>query len=89
MTASPQDLNWLSDNLLFLFKTKAEHAATMSNGIRYDLRLTDHGIVGKPQAINLDDIASPPKDPGAAPYGPADREDYPEGSRWVETLTIE
>ena len=89
MTATPEDLNWLSDNLLFLYKTKAEHSATMANGIRYDLRLTEHGIVGKPQAVNLDDIASPPKDLTVAPYGPADRDDYPEGSRWVETLTIE
>ena len=89
MTATPTNLDWLSDNLLFLYKTKAEHAATMANGIRYDLKLTDHGIVGKPQAVNLDDIASPPKDATAAPYGPTDRDDYPDGSRWVETLTIE
>lgn len=88
-SASPKDLNWLADNLLFMYKTKAEHAATMTNGIRFDLKPTDHGIVGMPQAINLDDIASPPKDPAAAPYGPGDREDYPEGSRWVDRLTIE
>ncbi len=88
-TASPTDLNWLADNLLFLYKTKTEHAATMANGIRFDLKLTDRGITGTPQAINLDDIASPPKDPAAAPYGPADRDDYPEGSRWVDRLTIE
>ena len=89
MTASPTDLNWLADNLLFLYKTRQEHAATMANGIRFDLKLTDHGIVGTPQAINLDDISSPPKDPKAAPYGPADRDDYPEGSRWVSSLSIE
>ena len=89
MTASPKNLNWLADNLLFLFKTKTEHAATMENGIRFDLKMTDRGITGTPQAINLDDIASPPKDPAAAPYGPAERDDYPEGSRWVDRLTIE
>jgi hypothetical protein len=89
MTATPQDLNWLADNLLFLYKTKSEHAATMANGIRFDLKLTDRGIVGKPQAVNLDDIASPPKDLTAAPYGPGDRDDYPDGSRWVDTLRIE
>ncbi len=89
MTASPKDLDWLADNLLFLYKTKTEHAATMRNGIRFDLKMTDRGIVGTPQAIDLDDIASPPKDPSVAPYGPGDREDYPEGSRWVDRLTIE
>lgn len=89
MTATPKDLDWLADNLLFLYKTKKEHAATMTNGIRYDLKLTDAGIVGKPQAINLDDIASPPKDKVKAPYPPSDRDDYPPGSRWVEMLKIE
>ena len=88
-TASSKDLNWLADNLLFMYKTKAEHAATMANGIRFDLKSTDHGIAGTPQAVNLDDIASPPQNPAAAPYGPGDREDYPEGSRWVDRLTIE
>ena len=88
-TASPTDLNWLADNLLFLYKTKAEHAATMTNGIRFDLTLTDHGITGTPQAVDLDAIASPLQDPTVPPYGPGDREDYPEGSRWVDRLTIE
>lgn len=71
MKASPKDLDWLADNLLFMYKTKAEHAATMRNGIRFDLKMTDHGIVGTPQAIDLDDIASPPKDASVAPTGRA------------------
>ena len=89
MTASPKNLDWLADNLLFMFKTKAEHAATMTNGVRFDLKLTDHGIVGAPQAINLDDISSPPPNKTVAPFPPADRDDYPDGSRWVNQITIE
>ena len=89
MTASPKNLDWLADNLLFMFKTKAEHAAMMDNGVRFDLKLTDHGIIGKPQAINLDDISSPPSNKTLPPYPPSDRDDYPDGSRWISEITIE
>ena len=88
-TASPKNLDWLADNFLFMFKTKAEHAAMMDNGVRFDMKLTDHGISGKPQAINLDDISSPPPNKTLAPYPPSDRDDYPDGSRWISEITIE
>ena len=88
-TASPKNLDWLADNFLFMFKTKAESAAMMDNGIRFDMKLTDHGIVGKPQAVNLDDISSPPSDKTVAPYPASDRDDYTDGSRWISEITIE
>lgn len=89
MTATATDLNWLADNLLFMFKTKAEFGANLNNGIRYDLKLTDHGIAGKPQAVDLNAISFPPKNTTVPPFAPADRDDYPDGSRWVTSLTIE
>ena len=89
MTASPKNLDWLADNFLFMFKTKAELGAMMNNGVRFDMKLTDHGISGKPQAINLDDISSPPANKTVPPYPPSDRDDYPDGSRWISEITIE
>ena len=89
MTASPKNLDWLADNFLFMFKTKAELGAIMNNGVRFDMKLTDHGISGKPQAINLDDISSPPPDKTVPPYPPSSRDDYADGNRWISEITIE
>jgi hypothetical protein len=39
-----------------------DYGAAMENGIFYDLKETDTGLVGTPQAIDLNKIAAPPAD---------------------------
>jgi hypothetical protein len=53
------------------------------------MKITPDGIVGTPQAIDLDEIAMPPANLSAAFYGPDHRYDIEPGARWIQSLTIE
>ena len=53
------------------------------------MTLTDKGIVGTPQAVDLVQIGAPPANTSIPPYGPADRNDISPNSRWINRLTIE
>lgn len=86
---SAKDYGWLEHDLLFFWKTPSSYGAKMNNGLIYAFGPTDKALVGKPQAINLDKIASPPDDLATPPYGPADRDDIQDGSRWIESVRIE
>ncbi len=82
------DLSWLEHNLLFFFKPPSEFGANLWNGAYYVLKQTDEGLTGTPHAIDLNHIAAPPEDANAAPFGPSERHEIPEGSRVFEILTI-
>ncbi|MGE5469353.1 MAG: hypothetical protein ACM3X0_01010 [Bacteroidota bacterium] len=88
-TVTPSDLRWLEHALLFLFKAPKDFGARLWNGLYYRMQITDRGIVGTPQAIDLAQIGSPPADPDIPPYGPADLGEIPPGSRWISHLSIE
>lgn len=83
------DYAWLEHDLLFFWKTPDSYGAKMNNGLIYALTPSGKALVGKPQAINLDKIASPPDDRKTPPYVAADRDDISDGSRWIESLRIE
>lgn len=85
----PSDLSWLEHDLLFFWKAPNDYGAKLQNGIYYALKPTDRALIGTPQAIDLNAIAAPPDDLKTPPYGPGDRDDYAQGSRWVESLRIE
>lgn len=87
-TVTAGDLGWLEHSLLFLHKSPAEFGAKLWNGLYYRMRITDAGIVGTAQAVDLNLIGAPPDDPGVLPYPPADRTDIDPASRWLGTLTI-
>jgi hypothetical protein len=53
------------------------------------LERTEHGLTGRPQAIDLNLISAPPDNPEVPPFSPALRDDIAPGMRWVESLTIE
>ena len=87
-TVSATDLGWLSHSLLFFFKNPADYGAKLTNGLIYDLKLTDHGIEGLPQAVDLNAIASPPADLAVPPYDKDARSDIADGTRWISKLSI-
>ncbi len=68
-TVTPQDLSWLEHALLFIYKRPTDYGAQMGNGLIYTMKITPDGIVGTPQAIDLDEIAMPPANLSAAYYG--------------------
>jgi hypothetical protein len=88
-TASPTNLTWLEHSLLFFWKKPNDYGAKLGNGLYYALKLTDKGLVGAPEAIDLDKIASPPADMTKPPYTPADRDPIEPGTRYVDSLRIE
>lgn len=88
-TIGPNDLAWLEHSLLFLYKQPTDFGAKLWNGVIFQLALTPTGIVGKPQAVDLNAISAPPEQLDTPPYGPQDRTDFAPGARWVQELRIE
>ena len=88
-TVGPADLAWLEHSLLFMFKTPAEFGAKLWNGVYFQLRVTERGLEGTPQAVDLNRISAPSATPGVPPFKPALRDDMAPGARWFNRLTIE
>jgi hypothetical protein len=88
-TVTRSDFAWLEHALLFMFKLPNEFGAKLWNGLYFQLSLTDQGLLGKPQAIDLNAISAPPDKLNIPPYRPALRDDIPHGSRWVTGLWIQ
>jgi hypothetical protein len=85
---STQDLAWLEHDLLFLYKLPREFGAKLWNGLYFQLRPTDQGLIGTPQALDLNRISSPPERQDVAPFRPALRDDIAPGARWIESISI-
>jgi hypothetical protein len=88
-TVASTDFAWLEHSLLFMFKTEAEFGAKLWNGVYFQLRITDSGLEGRPQAVDLNRISAPPDRPEIPPFRPALRDDIAQGARWFDRLTIE
>jgi hypothetical protein len=88
-TVTATDLAWLEHALLFMFKTPSEFGAKLWNGIYFQLQATDKALVGTAQAVDLNQIGSPPAWLDVPPYPKAKRDEIREGARWFGRLTIE
>ena len=82
------DFAWLEHALLFLTKKQSEVGANLWNGLYYRMALTDHGLVGSPYAVDLNQIASPPDDPTTPPFGKADQGELAQGSQWLARVEV-
>jgi len=87
-TVAADDLTWLEHSLLFLFKAPRDFGAKLWNGLYYHMEVTGEGIVGTPQAIDLNLISAPPNDPSIPPYGIGERSEIAPGTRWFSSLSI-
>jgi hypothetical protein len=88
-TVTPKDLAWLEHDLLFLYKLPNEFGAKLWNGLYFRFETTQQGLLGRPQAIDLNRISAPPDRLDVPPFRPALRDDIAPGARWIESLTIE
>ena len=86
---SATDLAWLEHALLFMFKTPSEFGAKLWNGVYFQLKATERGFEGRPQAVDLNRISAPPDRPGVPPFRSALRDDIAPGARFFNRLTIE
>ena len=88
-TVTATDFAWLEHSLLFMFKRPAEFGAQLWNGVYFHLQAGERGLVGTPQAVDLNLIGAPPAQAALPPYRPALRSDIPAGARWASHITIE
>lgn len=88
-TVGTGDFGWLEHNLLFFFKQPADFGAKLWNGVIFRFSLTPAGLVGTPQAVDLNRIGVPPEKADEPPYGRFDRDDFAPGVRWIQELRIE
>ena len=83
------DLSWLEHNLRFLFKQPADFGAKLWNGVMFKFAASGGALVGRPQAVDLNQMSAPPDNPNQPPFGPMEREPYAPGARWLSELRIE
>jgi hypothetical protein len=83
-----RDFAWLEHSLLFLFKQPRDFGAKLWNGLYYRLEQDGEGLVGTPQAVDLNLISGPPDDLTIPPYNKSLRDDVPKGAHWIERLVI-
>ena len=88
-TVSADNLVWLEHSLLFFYKAPRDFGARLWNGLYYRMQVTEQGIVGTPQAIDLVQMGAPPVDPSIPPFGAEGRTDIAKDARWFNRLTIE
>jgi hypothetical protein len=88
-TVSDIDFAWLEHALLFMFKQPTDFGAKLWNGVYFQLKRTDAGLRGTPQAVDLNFISAPPNDLTVPPFKRSLRDDYAPRSRWVEFISIE
>jgi hypothetical protein len=88
-TITEKDFAWLEHSLLFMFKRPSDFGAKLWNGVYFQLSRTSTGLLGKPQAVDLNQISAPPSDLAVPPFKPGLRDDYPQGSRWIRSMSIE
>jgi hypothetical protein len=88
-TVSAGQYAWLEHSLLFFYKLPSEFGAKLWNGIYFELQPSAEGLVGTPQAIDLNAISAPPADLTKPPFRRALRDDMPPQARWIRSLSIE
>ena len=88
-TLTAGDLSWLEHALLFFYKTPRDFGARLWNGIYYRLEITDDGLVGTPEAVDLEQISAPPDDATVPPFDPAQRSRIDPASRAFVRLSID
>ncbi len=87
-TVRAGDFAWLEHHLLFLYKQPRDFGAKLWNGVYYRLVQDAQGLMGLPQAVDLNLISAPPDDLTTPPYGREQRDDLTDGARWIARLLI-
>ena len=88
-TVTRANLAWLEHSLLFFYKRPTDFGAKLWNGIYFEFKETETGLVGTPQAIDLNAIAAPPTDASQPPFRRALRDAMPHEARWIRRLSVE
>lgn len=87
-TVSADDYRWLSQDLLFMYKSPGEFGANLWQGIYYRIEESDDGLVGTAMHVDLNELAAPPDSLEAPYYDESWLEPVNAADRWLPTLYI-
>jgi len=87
-TVREGDYAWLEHQLLFLFKQPRDFGAKLWNGLYFAFSRDEEGLVGKPQAVDLNLISAPPDNLQLPPYGPAMRDNVQDAAHAIRQILI-
>ena len=87
-TVAAGDYAWLEHSLLFFYKPLTEFGANLQNGVYYELKDEGDALVGTPKGVDLNQIASPPDNPGKPPFSADTRDNLPAADRWLQRIVI-
>lgn len=87
-TVTHQSLDWLSHDLLFMFKEPSAFGANFWNGIYYELEWQGDQITGSARAVDLNELAAPPEEQDIPPFTQFEREPAEREKRWLPDIVI-
>jgi hypothetical protein len=79
---------WLSHELLFMYKRPDQFGAQLWQGVYFDLTADENGYVGLAYGVDLNELASPPKDLSEPPLRLLDMEELEIDERWLPHLRL-
>ncbi len=88
-TISADDLTDLEYDTLFIWKKASDYGINMWNGVYYRFELTESGLVGTLNEMDMDILSAPPEAGDLRPVGEYDIEPGDPDSHWLPTLRIE
>jgi len=74
---------------LFIWKKASDYGINMWNGVYYRFELTESGLVGTLNEMDMDILSAPPEAGDLRPVGEYDIEPGDPDSHWLPTLRIE
>ena len=82
------DYRWLSQDLLFMYKSPKEFGANLWQGIYYRFEESEDGLIGTAMHVDLNELAAPPESLDAPYYDESWLEPVNAQDRWLPALII-
>ncbi|MEM0910711.1 MAG: hypothetical protein AAGJ37_07025 [Pseudomonadota bacterium] len=82
------NLEWLSHELLFMYKRSDQFGARLNQGVFFALSPEEDGFTGTAYGLDLNDLASPPDSFSTPPIELIELEELEIDNRWLPFLKI-
>ena len=82
------NLQWLSHDLLFMYKRADQFGARLQQGVYFVLSPDDDGFTGVAYSLDLNDLASPPDSFTEPPIDLIELEELEVDNRWLPYLKL-
>ncbi len=85
---SAQDLTDLEYDLLFVWKGATDYGINLWNGVYYEIKVQENGLIGQMRELDMDVLSAPPAPGNLRPVQPKDLHETDPGSHWLPHLAI-